>query len=75
VRTNPPVRNSVRRTNAYSKLLYVFLTAARRGASSSRGSSSPLSFDSSTDPSFYTSESRGGVQRRQVELKGVEGGD
>jgi hypothetical protein len=24
---------------------------------------------------FYTSESRGGVERRQMELKGVEGGD
>ena len=26
-------------------------------------------------PTFYTSECRGGVQRRQVELKGAEGGD
>jgi hypothetical protein len=25
--------------------------------------------------SFHTSERRGGVERRQVELKGVEGGD
>ena len=24
---------------------------------------------------FYTSESRGGVERRQLELKGAEGGD
>jgi hypothetical protein len=25
--------------------------------------------------SFYTSECRGGVERRQLELKGIEGGD
>ena len=41
----------------------------------SRSRSRSLSLSRSLSGPFYTSESRGGVERRQLELKGVEGGD